>query len=162
MKHFLLVMPLAVSLSAKGQQIIRLPDGDFIDTVQTRPADCPGAPLYRYYMVGGKYPRSSDTLTQGAQAFLQQQGQAYTGSGFVTFQFVVDGQGRRQRRTQVLQTDRQYHPYQFAPPLLTALYAYLQTLTTWKAVKTPTAKPICYRAYLTFKLQDGKVVAVAP
>ncbi|MGI4872936.1 MAG: hypothetical protein ACRYFX_17385 [Janthinobacterium lividum] len=162
MRYLLLLLALMARLAAQGQQLIHLSQGDFIDTVQTRPAVCPAPVGYRYYMVGGKYPRSSATLVQQAQAFLQQRGAAYGGSGFVTFRFIIDCQGHRQRRTQVLQTDPHYQPCQFAPPLLATLYAYLQTLTEWKAATNKAGEPLQYIAYLTFKLQDGEVVAVAP
>ena len=132
----------------------------YMDTTSSRNSACTTAPVVRYYSVQGKYPRSSDTLLREAQAFLGQQGQAYTGSGYITFRFIIDCQGHREPRTQVLQTNSSYQRYTFAPALVAALYAYLQTLTAWQVGKAP--RPVRYITYLNFKVQDGKVVAVTP
>jgi hypothetical protein len=148
------------ALSAPAQTIV-LPSGEYLDTTSVRNPACANAGWARYYNVQGKYPRSSSTLAQAAQAFLRQQKQVYTGSGYVTFRFAVDCAGHRQPRVQVLQTTAQYQPTHFRPELVAALYAYFQTLTEWRVgVMQNTA--VNYLAYLTFKLQDGKVVAVVP
>ena len=148
-----------LSLVARGQTIA-LPSGDYMDTTSTRQSPCAKAPLAHYYSVEGKYPRSSDTLVREAQGFLAQQKQAYAGTGYVTFRFIIDCAGHRLPRTQVLQTDAMYQPAIFQPALLAALYAFLQTLTEWPAAKSPS--PANYLAYLTFKLKNGQVVAVVP
>ena len=155
---FLLLL-LLHGLPARAQRIT-LPSGEYMDTTSVRQPPCPtfGA---RYYSVQGKYPRSSYTLAQEAQAFLQQQKQVYAGSGYVTFRFVIDCAGHRQPRVQVLQTDAQYQPTHFDKALVEALYAYFQTLAEWR-VGLAKELPINYIAYLTFKLKDGKVVAVVP
>ena len=145
---------------AWGQQLLTVGGEEFIDTTSARPAGCPPLGRVRYYQVGGKYPRSSATLVAGARAFLQQQGPAAAGSGYVTFRFYVDCRGRRLPRTQVLQTTPTYQPCHFGPALVAALYGYLQTLTEWPIAKGP--QPTNYVSYLTFKLQNGNVVAVVP
>ena len=63
--------------------------------------------------------------------------------------------------TQVLQTDANYAPTHFRPELVSELYAFLKTLKDWRAA---THRDIAfnYFTYLTFKLTDGKVVAVIP
>ena len=142
-------------------QRVALPSGEYMDTATVRNPACAQARWARYYNVQGKYPRSSYTLTQEAQAFLQQQRQLYTGSGYVTFRFAIDCAGHRQPQVQVLQTTAQYQPTHFRPELVEALYAYFQTLTEWRVGVVQNAA-VNYLAYLTFKLQDGKVVAVVP
>lgn len=145
---------------ARAQQLVAVRGEEFIDTTTARLPGCPPPGRVRYYQVAGKYPRSSATLAAGAQAFLRQSGQAVVGSGYVTFRFIVDCQGRRQPYTQVLQTTPAYQVCHFEPALVGALYRYLQTLIEWPAAKA--SVPVSYVAYLTFKLQDGKVVAVVP
>ena len=159
MKGILSVGLLLIGGVARGQ-VIKLPSGEYMDTTSIRQSPCARAPLAHYYSVEGKYPRSSDTLLREAQAFLKQQKQAYRGSGYVTFRFIIDCAGHRLPRTQVLQTDASYERATFQPELLAALYAFLQTLTEWKVAKGPS--PTNYSAYLTFKLTDGQVVAVVP
>jgi hypothetical protein len=110
--------------------------------------------------VEGKYPRSSETLTEQAQAFVIRKGRQYSGNGHITFRFIIDCQGRREPLTQVLQTDVRYPRTTFSPALVRELYAFLQTLTAWKAGKVQF--PVRYTTYLNFKIHDGKVVAVAP
>lgn len=144
---------------AKGQTIV-LPDGEYMDTTSTRQSPCAKARVARYYSVEGKYPRSSETLAEEAQAFIARKGQQYSGNGYITFQFIVDCQGRREPRTQVLQTDMQYRRTTLPSGLVTELYAFLQTLTAWKVGKAPFL--VRYVTYLNFKLRDGKVVAVSP
>ena len=156
----LLLLLLLHWLPARAQRIV-LPSGEYMDTTSVRGAACAAAAFARYYNVQGKYPRSSYTLAQEAQAFLQQQKQAYAGSGYVTFRFIIDCAGHRQPRVQVLQTDAQYQPAHFRPALVEGLYAYFQTLTEWRAGSIQNTA-VNYLAYLTFKLKDGNVVAVVP
>ncbi|RZK98205.1 MAG: hypothetical protein EOO62_26840 [Hymenobacter sp.] len=139
-------------------QTIVLPSGEYLDTTSVRNPPCPTYGV-RYYQVQGKYPRSSATLAREAQAFLQQY--PFAGSGYVTFRFVIDCAGHRQPKVQLLQTDAQYQRYQFEAALVAALYAYFQTLTEWRVGLVQNVA-VNYIAYLTFKLKDGKVVAVVP
>jgi hypothetical protein len=159
MKRFLTSCLLLLCSLAKGQTIV-LPDGEYMDTTSTRQSPCAKARVARYYSVEGKYPRSSETLAEEAQVFITRKGQQYSGTGYITFRFIVDCQGRREPRTQVLQTDMQYRRTALPPGLVTELYAFLQTLTAWKVGKAPF--PVRYITYLNFKLRDGKVVAVSP
>lgn len=158
MKCFSLLLLLACG-SASAQRIV-LPGGEYMDTTSVRNPACATYGV-RYYSVQGKYPRSSYTLAQEAQAFLDHQKQPYAGNGYVTFRFVVDCAGHRQPRVQVLQTDAQYQRFHFRPELVAALYAYFQSLIEWR-VGSVQGKAVNYIAYLTFKLKDGKVVAVVP
>jgi hypothetical protein len=159
MKYAILLLLLLASFPGLSQRIT-VAGQQYMDTTTTRNPACATAATARYYSVDGKYPRSSDTLLHKAQAFLQQQKQAYAGTGYVTFRFVIDCGGHRMPRTQVLQTDASYQRATFQPELVEALYGFLQTLTEWKVAKRPS--PTNYIAYLTFKLQNGQVVAVVP
>jgi hypothetical protein len=161
MTRFYTIGLLLFGVAARGQTIV-LPDGEYMDTTSARPSSCAGFSVAHYYSVAGKYPRSSETLRQAAQAFLARRHRAYQGSGYVTFRFIVDCAGRRQPRVQVLQTDAAYQRYHFPPELVSELYGFLQTLTEWRAATSREGRPVNYIAYLSFKMTDGKVVAVIP
>lgn len=149
-------------LPGLGQRVV-LPDGEYMDTTSTWQSACRLKPTTRYYNVNGKYPRSSDTLREQAQALLQRGDHTYSGSGYVTFRFIVDCTGRRLPRTQVLQTDAQFRRYRFRPELVEALYAYLNTLTDWHVARSPNGQETAnYIACMAFKISNGKVVAVCP
>ena len=148
-------------LPARSQNVI-LSDGEYMDTTTTRNPACAKAPFVPYFSVGGKYPRSSETLAADANAFLRRKNERYAGSGYVTFRFVVDCTGFRQPKTQVLQTDAKYQATHFRKELVNDLYAYLQTLKDWRAVTIPNGMLANYFTYLTFKISNGKVVAVIP
>ena len=161
-RHFLLVWPilLVVSLNARGQYLT-LNKGEYLDTTTARNPACAKVPTAPYFSVDGKYPRSSGTLVREAGAFLQRSNRKFSGSGYVTFRFVIDCAGFRQPMTQVLQTDPNYAPFHFRPELVSELYAFLKTLKDWR-VATYNGYTVSYFTYITFKIIDGKVVAVIP
>lgn len=132
-----------------------------MDTTMTRTPACEKAGYAPYYAVQAKYPRSSETLAKGAQTFLQGKPK-HRGSGYVTFRFVVDCQGNRLPRVEVLQTDARYQQFHFPKELVNNLYAYFKTLTDWPAAVWRGEMRVNYIAYLTFKITNGKVVAVIP
>lgn len=161
MRHALLLWLVWLMTSTGAQaQYITLPNGEFLDTTSTRNPACAKVPVVRYYSVEGKYPRSSETLTEQAQAFITRKGQQYRGEGHITFRFIIDCQGHREARTQLLQTDKRYQRATFSPALVRELYGFVQTLTDWKIGKAPF--PVRYLTYLNFNISDGKVVAVTP
>jgi hypothetical protein len=135
--------------------------GEYMDTTTARNPACAKAHSVPYFLVSGKYPRSSETLATEANAFLRRKNQRYAGSGYVTFRFVIDCAGFRQPMTQVLQTDANYAPIHFRPELVNELYAFMQSLKDWHAA-TYNEQAVSYFTYLTFKVTDGKVVAVIP
>ncbi|RAK65101.1 hypothetical protein DLM85_16285 [Hymenobacter edaphi] len=150
-----------LSLPALGQRVTT-PQGEYMDTTRRLNPKCPGVYPY-YYSVKLKYPRSSATLRAEAQAFLRARGGHYAGSGYITFRFVVDCEGRPLPRTQVLQTDAAYQPAHFAPRLVEELYAFVGTLREWPRAKRPgSGEAVNYIALVSFKLTDGQVVAVLP
>ncbi len=142
-------------------QYITLNGGEYLDTTTIRNPACAKAMTLPYFAVDGKYPRSSGTLVREATAFLQRGKRKFSGSGYVTFRFVVDCAGFRQPMTQVLQTDAGYVAAHFRPELVSDLYAFLKTLKEWRTV-TYSGHAVSYFTYLTFKITDGEVVAVIP
>jgi hypothetical protein len=135
--------------------------GEYLDTTTTRNPACAKAMTLPYFAVDGKYPRSSATLVQEATAFLLRGNRKFSGSGYVTFRFVIDCAGFRQPITQVLQTDASYAATHFRPELVNELYAFLKTLKGWR-VATYSGYAVSYFTYLTFKITGGKIVAVIP
>jgi hypothetical protein len=161
MKYLLPIWLIFLFAPGLRAQYLSLHGGEYLDTTTVRNPACAKTPTLPYFAVDGKYPRSSATLVREATAFLERGGRKFSGSGYVTFQFVIDCAGFRQPMTQVLQTDANYAPTHFRPELVNELYAFLKTLKDWRAA-THSGQAFSYFTYLTFKLTDGKVVAVIP
>jgi hypothetical protein len=162
MKHALLtgLLLLAASVNARAQYIT-FHEGEYLDTTTTRNPACAKAMTLPYFAVDGKYPRSSATLVREATAFLQRSSRKYSGSGYITFRFVIDCAGFRQPMTQVLQTDVRYAATHLRPELVSELYSFMKALKDWRTA-TYSGLAVSYFTYLTFKITDGKVVAVIP
>lgn len=160
-RHAATLLLLLLCLPARSQYL-KLNNQEYLDTTTTRNPACAKAPFVPYFSVDGKYPRSSETLVADVTAFLRRTSRRYRGSGYVTFRFVVDCAGYRQPKTQVLQTDATYQPTHFRQELVEELYAFLQTLTDWRTVTIPNGPSANYFTYLTFKISNGKVVAIIP
>lgn len=162
MRSFLIVLILFSSLSGLSQNFV-LPSGEYMDTTSIYNPTCREIGLVRYYSVDGKYPRSSTTLLKEVQAHLHRKNQVYTGSGYVTFRFVIDCTGQRHPQVQVLQTNAAYQRFHFSKDLVNELYSFFTTLTEWRTARSPNGQEsLNYLAYMTFRIKDGKVVAVSP
>ena len=162
MKHPILIGLVLLMASLNTQaQYLTLHEGEYLDTTTTRNPACAKALTLPYFAVDGKYPRSSATLVREAAAYLQRGKRKFSGSGYITFRFMVDCAGFRQPMTQVLQTDANYVAFHFRPELVSELYAFLKTLKDWR-VATHSGHTVSYFTYVTFKITDGKVVAVIP
>ena len=159
-KHTVTLLFLLFSLSAHAQYLA-FHEGEYLDTTTTRNPACAKVMTLPYFAVDGKYPRSSATLVREATAFLQRSNRKFSGGGYVTFRFLVDCAGFRQPMTQVLQTDANYVATHFRPELVSKLYTFLKTLKDWRTA-TYSGHAVSYFTYLTFKITDGKVVAVIP
>ena len=162
MRQLLLIWLVLLIASLPAQaQYLPFHDGEYLDTTTTRNPACAKTMTLPYFAVDGKYPRSSATLVREAGAFLQRGSRKFSGNGYVTFRFVVDCAGFRQPMTQALQTDANYVVIHFRPELVSELYAFLKTLKDWRTV-TYSGNAVSYFTYLTFKITDGKIVAVIP
>ena len=120
--------------------------------------DMRGLPYY--YSVGGKYPRASATLLNDFKAFTGKK--RYPGSGYITFRFVIDTTGNMLKKVQVIQTDEYYKDHYFDKALVDELFAYLKTLHEWKTPVLPNGARLPYRAVMTFKIDNGKVINIIP
>ena len=65
-------------------------------------------------------------------------------------------------KTQVLQTDEAYKPKHFQKQFVEQLFTFFKTMKNWKIAKTKTGEPFNYFAFLTFKIQNGKVINIIP
>jgi hypothetical protein len=142
-------------------QNFTLPDGKYMDTTDTQNLKCSKAYAY-FYSVGGKYPKNSASLLKEVQIFLQQKNQTYLNSGYITFRFMVDCEGKPLPKTQVLQTDEKYAAFHFDKNLINELFAFLKTLDKWKITKSKEEDIFSYKAFLTFKIKNGKVINIIP
>ena len=158
---FLTGLVLLVASRNTQAQYLTFHEGEYLDTTITRNPACAKTMTLPYFAVDGKYPRSSPTLVREVTAFLLRGNHKFSGDGYVTFRFMVDCAGFRQPMTQVLQTDAGYGATHFRPELVSALYAFLKTLKDWR-VATYSGYAVSYFTYLSFKITDGKVVAVIP
>jgi hypothetical protein len=138
-----------------------LPDGEYMDTTSTQNEKCPKQYAY-FYSVGGKYPENSTSLLKKVQTFLQQQNENYVNSGYITFRFMIDCEGKRIAKTQLLQTDENYAAFHFEKKLVDELYSFLKTLDKWVSAKSTDGNTYSYKAFLTFKIKNGKVINIIP
>lgn len=115
-----------------------------------------------YYSLNAKYPKSSYTLMKDANAFLVSSQNNDTETGYITFRFRITCNGEVQKDFQILQTNERYEKTQFSPSLVANLQQYLITLHNWKVAKGKNGSSFSYFSYLTFKIDNGKVVNVIP
>lgn len=142
-------------------QLISLADGQYIDTSGKLPSDCPNKIPAYYYQVGGKYPRSSNTLLEKARSILDCK-KVSGESGYLTFQFLVDCSGTIVRRVKVLQTNSLYQEKSFDFEMVNKYYNFLLTLTGWQPGLTRKGTTIPYHAFITFKIKDGTLENIIP
>lgn len=160
MKIFLINCFLLITSLSYGQKFV-LPDGEYMDTTSNDNTACPDYNLY-FYQVNGKYPESSFTILRRVQSFLRTQNKSYTGSGYITFQFMIDCLGRKLKKTRVLQTDGKYSNYDFDKEFVEELYTFLNTMNKWEIFKNKAEQSYPYRAFITFKIKNGKVINIIP
>jgi hypothetical protein len=160
MKPFLSIIFLCLAGQAFGQNFV-LPDGEYMDTTSNQNEKCKNYNAY-FYSVGGKYPENSSSLLKEVQTFLQQKPENYSGSGYISFRFTVDCEGKLMQKIQVLQTDEKYTSTHFDKSMVNELFAFLKTLNKWRIAKTKDAEAFSYKAFITFKIQNGKVINIIP
>lgn len=158
----LIISGLFLLLSSKTfAQNFVLPDGEYMDTTISQNEKC--AQQYAYfYSVGGKYPENSATLLKKVQTYLQQKNESYTNSGYITFRFMIDCEGKPLAKTRVLQTDENYVTCHFEKKLVDELFAFYKTLDKWKIIKSKEGVSYSYKAFITFKIRNGKVINIIP
>jgi len=160
MKLFFTLISLFLANQVFGQNFV-LPDSEYMDTASNQNKNCKNFNAY-FYSVGGKYPENSSSLLKELQTFQQQKPQYFSGSGYITFRFTVDCEGKLMQRIQVLQTDEKYVSTHFDKSMVNELFSFLKTLNNWRIVKTKNGEAFSYKAFITFKIQNGKVINIIP
>jgi hypothetical protein len=162
MKPLFIFAVLFFTTSKTFSQNYILSEGEYMDTTAVlNDTTCKDYNNY-YYGVGGKYLKSSYTLLKEAQVFLLAQNKMYSGSGYVTFRFMIDCSGKKMKRTQVLQTDANYEAYHFDKVLVSELYDFTNTLDKWHIAKSKDGIAYAYHAFISFKIKNGKIITVIP
>jgi hypothetical protein len=132
-----------------------------MDTTSYQNTKCKDNNTY-YYNIGGKYPESSTSILKEVQLFLKDNQENFIGSGYITFRFKIDCEGKLMQRVQVLQTDEKYKSYHFDKGLVNELFVFLKTLNKWKIAKARNGETLLYNAFLSFKIKNGKVNNLIP
>jgi hypothetical protein len=160
-KILLIGWGLGLSLLAEGQYL-KDDRAEWVDSTLIGGAEC--APIYPifYYDIGVKYPRSSETLLKEVSAVFESERGSVGEDGYVTFQFFVNCEGVASRFS-VLQTTENYQPTRFSPQLVRGLYVFTKNLDPWPApVEAHGLSMLNYFAYVSYKIKNGKPVAVIP
>ncbi|MCF2444257.1 hypothetical protein L0657_09840 [Dyadobacter sp. CY345] len=149
------------SISLFGQNYIT-PKGEFMDTTRVYSPGC--APPYQifYYQVKAKYPVSSALLLAESRNFIKSKERINSGSGYVTFRFIIDCEGIMSR-VLVQQTDENYKPFHFEKEFVNDLYSYLKTMRLWKThLRVENLNNINYVAFVSFKIKNGEIINIIP
>ena len=162
MKVFILNCFLLFASHTYSQNFV-LPDGEYMDTTTNDNATCKDYSVYYYQGHGrGKYPEASTTILKEVQSFLKIKDNSFKGSGYITFQFMIDCNGKKMKKTRVLQTDEEYNNYHFEKEFVEELYTFLNTMDKWKIFKINSGEILSYHAFITFKIKNGKAVNIIP
>lgn len=149
------------SISLFGQNYITS-KGEFMDTTRVFSPGC--APPYQifYYQVKAKYPVSSSLILTESRAFMKSKERIHSGSGYVTFRFIIDCEGIMSR-VLVQQTDENYKPFHFQKEFVNDLYSFLKTMRLWKTnIQVENLKNINYVSFISFKIKNGEIVNIIP
>lgn len=142
-------------------QLIHLPDGTYIDTTGKMDTTCTDLGIY-YFQVGAKHPMSSDTLLKKLNATLGPETGLGKQSGWITFQFMIDCEGKLVKRVRLVQTDANYKAAAFPMNGIYKLYQFVLGLDGWKHATLPSNITHPYHTFLSFKINHGKVERIIP
>ena len=156
-----------ITIQTYAQFEIESPDkfyqGEIIDTTVSYELK-----LYKnfypyYYEFDAKYPVSSQTLLANCQSFLSRKNIKIKGSGYLTFKFMIDNEGKV-NYTKFTQLDENYKPTKFNKKAIIAIYEYIKTLDKWKKVLYDGDEntPISYISFMSFKIENEKIINIIP
>jgi hypothetical protein len=150
---------LAGSSAAHSQNFV-LPYGEFMDTTVVVNPKCDNTYLIYYYHINTRYPVGTESLLSESKSFLSKTGQKYAGSGYITFRFMIDCEGKMQR-VRVMQVDDDYKPKHFDKRFVSDLNDYIHTLDRWQTgVSAYQMNNVNYIAYFSFRIKNGEVINV--
>ena len=81
-------------------------------------------------------------------------------TGYLTIRFIVDTLGNH-RNTSILQVDSTFHTKTFDKSIIEKLTQIVMSIGDWK-VHRRNNKAVEYLMFITFKLQNGKIVDIYP
>lgn len=161
LRGFVLAFVFLFIVNITEAQLLHIGENEYIDTIgKIDSVHCKELNIY-YYQVEGKYPESSYVLLENAQAYIGDFTLTGLKNGYITFRFTIDCQGNLVRFVEVLQTNQHYKKDHFEFGFVKELYQFLLTLKDWKIAKL-NGDTYPYKAYLTFKIKDGKVDNIIP
>jgi hypothetical protein len=155
-----LVSLLSTPINAQTQLILS-PDGAYVDTSGKLDTDCQDLGIY-YFQVGAKYPMSSDSLLQKLNAMNRSETGLGKQSGWITFQFMIDCEGKLVRNVKLIQTDTNHKSADFPMEGIDKLYQFILSLSGWKRASLPNNTACSYHTFFSFKINHGKVERIIP
>lgn len=113
--------------------------------------------IHQYYSVHVKYPLSSEAITQWANDKINPLQDI---SGYITVRFIVNCKGEK-NCFHIYQTDKEFKTVNFGNEITDKFLDFVKAMKDWPIgiVKT---QAVDYYAYLTFKLNDGKIENIIP
>jgi hypothetical protein len=154
---YIVVIFTILSSPFKCQTSVKVSETDLSeDTV-----DCNEYNVY-YYSLKCKYPENSLTLKNECNLFLKKSNKSYSGSGYITFRFKIDCEGKIANNLEILQVDEEYKKKLFETRLINDLFLFIKTLSKWKIAISKSEKYYSYNTYLTFKINNGEITNIIP
>jgi hypothetical protein len=115
-----------------------------------------------YFQVGAKYPMSSDALLQKLNAMSGPELGLGNMNGWITFQFMIDCEGKLVRKVKLIQTDANHKATDFPMEGIDKLYQFILSLNGWKRATLPNNITCPYHTFFSFKINHGKVERIIP
>ncbi len=113
---------------------------------------------FQYYSFKTKYPISSEKLTAKVNKTLAYKPK--TLNGFVTVRFVVNCKGQT-GNFEIYQINNNYEIVKFEDKYIEQILIFVKTLENWK-IATYKGQKLDYYTYLSFKIENGKVIEIVP
>jgi hypothetical protein len=162
---FIVFLHVAIFCNAQEKIFIldKLYEGKIIDSTVTSQLILYPNYIPYYYSFNVKYPLSSQTMVKNANDFLKTKGH-FNENGYLTFKFMIDNEGQM-NFVKYSQINQNYEPRVFDNDFVKNLCSFLKTLKNWEKAQYEYEKnktPISYVSYISFKIEDGKVINIIP
>jgi hypothetical protein len=131
-----------------------------MDTTVTVSPSCNDKYLIYYFHVDGSYPVATQSILADSKAYLNKTARKYIGSGYITFRFMINCEGKMQW-VRVMQVDEDYKTTHFDKLFVSDLNDYIHTLHKWKTGLSAFEQTnVNYIAYISFRIKNGEIVNV--
>lgn len=152
----LIIMAVLFASPAHAQQ--QYGAGEFpIDTAACKLCDSVKY-IPQYYSVHGKYPLSSEALVKKANATVHFP-TGFSSNGYITIRFVVNCMGET-NCFHIYEVDNAYKTTTFPKEVTRSLLDFVKQLGNWP--RRTEQQKVNYYAYLTFRIQHGKITHIVP